>query len=103
MGALDVYDDQRTEQIENGPFSEEFILDPSGTATPIRGIYDDSYITDERDQGNVRQQKRKPLILISEIPSGIVPKTTLITVRGVDRKIQKIDRDENGIPRLWLI
>jgi hypothetical protein len=103
MGALDVYDDQRTEQIENGPFSEEFILDPSGTATPIRGIYDESYLTENQDQGNVRQQIRKPVILVSEVPSGIVPKTTQITVRGTDRKIQKVDRDPNGIPRLWLL
>jgi len=103
MSALAEYDAQRTEQIENGPFSEEFVLDPSGSATTIRGIYDEPYVIENRDQGQVRQQKTKPVILVSEVPSGITPRTTKITVRGTDMTIYKIDRDPNGIPRLWLI
>lgn len=103
MGALDVYDTQRDEQVENGNFAEEFIIDPSGIAKTIKGIYDESYITENRDSGQVRQQKRQPLILLSTVPAGIVPKTTQITVRNVVRTIQKIDRDPNGIPRMWLL
>ncbi len=103
MGALDYYNDQRTAQIEDGPFSEEFTLDPSGAATTIKGIYDEPTVMEERDQGQVRQKRRKPKILVSEIPAGITLRTTQITVRGTDYTIEKVDKDPNGIPRMWLI
>lgn len=103
MSALDIYDNQRDEQIEEGNFSEEFTYTLDSVVTTFKGIYDESYITEERDQGNFRQQKRKPVILISTIPAGIVAKTTKVLVGGVERLINKIDRDTRGVPRLWLI
>lgn len=103
MGALDIYDQHRMEQVENGVFSEDFILDPSGVGTIIKGIFDEAYATDNQDQGNVRQQRRTPVILLASIPAGITPQSTQITVRGVNRTIYKVDRDENGIPRMWLL
>lgn len=103
MSALDIYRTQREEQVENGNFSEDFIVDPSGAATTIKGIYDESYITDERDQGNVRQQKRKPVILVATRPDNIIPKTTQILVRTETMTIQKIDEDAEGITRMWLL
>ena len=103
MNALDLYNNQRDFEIEEGNFSEDFTYTLGGVVTTFKGIYDEAYITEERDQGNVRQQKRKPIILISTEPVGIVAKTTKLTVRGVERVINKIDRDPNGVPRLWLI
>lgn len=103
MSALELYDSQRDYQLEEGNFSEDFIIDPLGSATVIKGVYDESYIIEHTDQGNFRQQKRKPVILLSTEPDSIVAKTTKITVRGIVRTIQKIDRDPNGIPRLWLL
>lgn len=103
MGALDVYDTQRLFQVEDGPFSEPFYLDPTGARTEIKGIYDEPYLAGEKDTGNVRQQLRKPRILVNSIPSGVVAKSTMIEVRGDDYKINKLDRDPNGIPRMWLL
>jgi len=76
MGALDIYDAHKEFQLEEGSFSESFILDPSGAATTIKGVFDESYITDEKDQGNVRQQKMEPRILVYEIPASVVAQTT---------------------------
>lgn len=101
--ALDIYDGHRDEQIENGSFSESFFIDPSGANTEIKGIFDEPYTTGNKDQGQVQQQMLKPRILISTIPSGIIPRTTEILVRSETMKIQKVDRDPNGIPRLWLV
>lgn len=100
--ALDIYYQHRIEQIENGQFSEEFVLDPSGAANTFRGIYDEEYFTHERDQGNVRQQTRRPRILVSTIPTG-AEKNVKITVRSEERTIQKIDLDPEGVPRIWII
>ena len=103
MGALDLYAAQRKEQIENGPFSEPFYLDPAGTRREVLGIYDEPYVAGDKDTGNVRQQLRKPRVLVDVIPSGVIPRTTLIEVRSGVYKIEKIDRDPEGVPRMWLL
>ena len=105
MGALDVYDDHKEFQIEGGTFSESFTFDPDGVATTIKGIFDESYITDERDQGNVRQQKLKPRVLVYEIPSGVVYKESKLYIPRLDKTytILKADKDDQGVIRLWLL
>jgi len=94
---------QRKSQIEDGVFSETFYLNPATTRDVIKGIYDDSYLTEDDDQGNVRQQKRKPRVLVDTIPATVVFRSTQIEVRGVVYTIQKGDRDDEGIPRMWLL
>ena len=103
MSALDLYDNQRDFQLEEGNFSEDFTYALGGVVTTFKGIYDEAYIIENSDAGQMRQQKRKPLISVSEEPDGIVAKTTKVTVRGLERTINKIDRDPNGVTRLWLI
>lgn len=103
MGALDLYAAQRKEQIENGPFSEPFYLDPAGARREVLGIYDEPYVAGDKDTGNVRQHQRKPRVLVDVIPSGVIPRTTLIEVRSGVYKIEKIDRDPEGVPRMWLL
>jgi hypothetical protein len=103
MSPLDIFADHRKEQIENGPFSESFIITTSGDTQTVKGIYDESYVTQEQDSGKVRQQMRKPVILIAEIPTGIIPRTSKIDVRGLEYTVQKIDRDSEGVPRIWLL
>lgn len=103
MGALDLYAAQRKEQIENGPFSEPFYLDPTGARTEVMGIYDEPYLAGDKDTGNVRQQLRKPRVLIDTVPSGVIPQTTKIEVRSGVYTVQKIDRDPEGVPRMWLL
>lgn len=102
-GALDYFDAQRLFQVENGPFSEPFYLDPSGARTVVRGIYDEPYLSGDNDSGNVRQQLRKPRILVNAIPSGVIAQATQIEVRGDVYTMQKFDRDPNGVPRIWLL
>lgn len=101
--ALEIMKAQRKAQIEESPFSETFYLDPTGARTEIKGIYDDPYETENTDQGQVRQQKRKPRILLNEIPGSIVFRTTKIEVRGEVFTIQKPDRDPEGVARIWLL
>lgn len=94
---------QRKFEIEEGPFSEAFYLDPSGVRASFRGIYDEPYSVGDKDSGQVRQQMRKPRIIVDTIPEGVIPQTTLVEVRGVVTLIQKVDRDPEGVPRMWLL
>lgn len=103
MGALDIYSAHRNYQVEDGPFSETFYLDPEGARTEVKGIYDEPYFAADKDIGNVRQKTRKPRVLVSSPPSGVVPTVTKIEVRSGVYTIQTIDRDPDGVPRMWLL
>jgi hypothetical protein len=101
--ALEIYREQRRQQIEDGPFSESFYLDPYATRVEIRGIYDEPYLAGESDQGNVRKQLQKPRVVVDEIPASVIARSTQIEVRGKVYRIEKPDRDPDGIPRMWLL
>lgn len=103
MGALTEYSTQLETQIEDGPFSETFTIDPSGVATEVKGIFDNSYDQGDRDQGNVRQQHKKPRVILASVPSGVTARATQIEVRSQTYTIQKIDEDGNEAVTLWLV
>lgn len=100
--AIDIMKAQRKSQVEH-IFSETFYLDPAGSRTEVNGIYDEPYETENTDQGQVRQQQRKPRILLDDIPDSVVARSTKIEVRGEVKTIQKIDRDPEGVPVIWLL
>ena len=103
MTTLELMRAQRKAQIEDGPFSEPFYLDPTGARIELRGVYDEPYLSGDKDSGNVRQQLRKPRLIIDEVPAGITAQSTKVEVRGVVYTVQKVDRDPEGVPRVWLL
>ena len=101
--AGDIYNAHRAEQVSNGPFSESFIVDPAGSALEYRGVFDESFIADNKDQGNVRQKQLKARFTVAEIPPGIVFKQTKLSYDSRNWIIQSSGKDQNGMPVLWLI
>ena len=100
---LDIYNDHRKEEIENGPFSETFTTaSPSGS---FSGIFDRSHIEDNKDSGNVQQKKLYPRIMVSEVPEGIEPQTTTITREKTSDTFTFwfVGKDDEGVPYLWLV
>jgi len=94
---------QRLAQIETGIFAEVFYLDPTGARTEMKGFYDEPYLAGDKDSGNVRQQLRKPRLIVNDIPDGVVARSTKVEVRGETYTIQKCDKDPEGVPRMWLL
>ena len=99
--ALEVMNAQMVEAVENGPSSQEFTLDPDGSAITFKGIFDNATENDNQDSGHVRQQSRTPRILVSEILDGFVREAE-VTDGTTTWHISKPDKDENGIPVIWL-
>lgn len=99
--AIELMNSQFEAFIEGSPSSQEFTLDPDGSAISFYGIYDEAYENDNEDSGHVRQQSRTPRILVHEILSGMV-RDAEITDGTNNWKISKTEKDENGVPIIWL-
>jgi len=103
--ALDIYRTHRAAQVGTGVFSEEFRIITGQTYTAFRGVFDKSHMEDNKDGGNVMQKKLYPRIIVSEVPAGLVPRTSEI-VRAYDGAsyiFQFSGLDDEGIPVLWLV
>lgn len=99
--AIGLMDDRFKEFISSCPSSQEFTLDPDGSATTFDGIYDEAFEIDNEDAGHVRQHSRTPRILVSEILSGMV-RGAEVTDGTTTWHISRAEKDDNGVPVIWL-
>lgn len=95
--SLNIYNKHRKSQVENGKFSEIGLIG----AIEILGIFDDHYYFGKSDGGNQPMQAHQLRFLVDSIPT-FTERSTVIKIRNVDYVIMKADKDENGVPRLWL-
>ena len=86
----DFYAEQLKFQIECGPFSESFTVDPEGQPYEIRGIFDVSVVTNESNKST----RPVPRIILFAAPEYEADKT-LIAVRGKTYTMQKHETDAN--------
>ena len=96
--ALEIYAEHRKYQLEEGSFSETGIIDGS---TDVKGVFDDSHKTIGRDGGNVTGHKRDIRFLVDTVPS-YTQRTSTIVIDGKTYKVMRDDKDDRGIPVLWL-
>ncbi len=99
--AINIMRDQRKAQVELSPSSEDFQI-VGGVI--FRGIFDRSHEEDNKDDGNIQQKKLVPRIMVSVVPSGIVPRITKV-IRSVDNTtytVRFVSIDDEGIPVIWL-
>ena len=99
--ALDAMNAQMVEAVENGPFAQTFTLDPSGSAISFKGIFDNAHEDQGKDGGGVPRQSRTPRILVSEILAGFVREAE-VSDGTTTWKISKAEKDDQGIPVIWL-
>ena len=99
--AIGLMDDRFKDFISSCPSSQEFTLDPDGAATTFDGIYDEAYENENEDSGGVRRRSRTPRILVGEILSGMV-RDAEVTDGTTTWKISSADKDDNGVPVIWL-
>lgn len=102
--AIEIKRAQRARQIEYGPDSEEFTVVGGGT---FRGIFDRSYIYDNKDSGNVQQKKNNPLIMVATIPEELIERTSKIRreewqIGDKEFTFNGYAIDDEGVPILWL-
>lgn len=85
-------------QIENSPFSEDFIFMEGGNpAKYVRGLFDDSI---ERDEGN-KAFRRKPRLVVFSAPENAGPGTKIV-VRGREYTFTSQEADANLGVIIWL-
>ncbi len=100
--ALAAMNAHMTAAVELSPSSQTFTLDPNDSAISFEGIFDNSHIEDNEDSGNVKQNRKIPRIIVSEILQGMV--RDAIVTDGTDRwTISKADKDDEGISVIWLV
>lgn len=97
--SLDVFREHRLEQLANGPFSEEWTTDGGAT---IKGIYDNSPESTNKDAGNYEQKTVVPRIITATIPDGVERGTVVLDVQGRDMTVSEISPDYEGVPVIWL-
>ena len=92
--------EQLKAQLESSMFSEDFTVIPAGGGTPfvIRGIFDESIITED----NRKSTRPVPRIMLYEIPEYKSGETEII-VRGKTYRAQKHEIDANVGAVLFLI
>ena len=99
---------QKTFAVEEGIFSQDFILDPSGSAITFKGIFDNSHEEEKKDGGGVTKNAPVPRIMVAEILVGFIRGAVVIDVLengdpGPNTwKISRADKDSEGIPLIWL-
>ena len=91
----------KTNALEEGIFSQDFILDPSGSATPFKGIFDNSHEEEKKDGGGVTKNAPVPRIMVAEILDGFIREAE-VTDGTTTWKISRADKDSEGIPLIWL-
>jgi hypothetical protein len=98
--ALEIYDQHRKYQLEEGVFSEGVPAIVDGTIE-VKGVFDDSHIVGSKDGGNVLARKRSIRFLVDTVPT-YTPKQSTIVIDGITYKMIRDDKDKRGIPVLWL-
>jgi hypothetical protein len=83
-------------QIENSPFSEDFIVYAPEGESAIRGLFDESVMADEKQQST----RVVPRITVVDFPQDTAE--IVIRVRGKDYHVNKRDVDANIGIVVWL-
>jgi hypothetical protein len=103
--ALDIYRGHLREQLgESAPTTEPAILDPSGEALRVSGVFDESVFRGDKDGGNVAKKFTRPRFLVADAVDVDVYSDKEIYFPYRDRtfKIYEIDPDEAGGYVIWL-
>lgn len=99
---LDLLHQQRSDMIELSPFSELFsVVSPAET---FSGIFERAIYQGKEDDGNVRNNFMRPLIIVSEVPSFLSEGESVVKrENGEEYTFSFSDHDDEGVPILWLI
>ena len=103
---LDIYDAQLSEQLgSDGVFTENAVYDPTGSALPLAGVFDDNTKKDNKDGANVYQKNEFKRFIVSEILDFDIylKKQITLTKRAKTYTIDYIDKDLQGVQVLWLV
>ena len=102
LETIDMLNEDRKNQVEESPSSEEFsVVDSIET---FKGIFDRALFQSKTDEGNVRGNYMRPLIMVSTIPSFLVEEDSVIVrENGESYTFKYADKDEEGVPVLWLV
>ncbi|HUT44192.1 MAG TPA: hypothetical protein VMW95_07625 [Desulfobacterales bacterium] len=102
--ALNTYNSQlETILGSSGQFTEEAIYDPSGVDEAIiYGVFDDHTFRGDKDGGNVRPKLDGPRFITADTLTFDIYDNKELQVKGVQYKIQYIDKDEQGFFTIWL-
>jgi len=99
--ALDIYKLHRLEEIENGTFSEPFIRTTDSAI--FKGVFDLSPDQTDSDAGHVDQKQLKPRILVTAFPVDLdVNDEITRSYTSETYNVQFFERDDQGIPVIWL-
>jgi len=106
--AINIYRNNLNEQMgEDGAMSEPAIIDPSGVYEKfIYGFFDENYIADNKDDGNVYQKNVVARFCVSQLPYEvkILQGLDLMIERtGTIYNINYVMTDDNGIQVLYLV
>lgn len=98
---IDILNTDRANQLALSPSSELFQIVDGDT---FSGVFDRAHFEENKDDGNNQQKILRPVIMVSDIPSGMVERQTQITrENGTDTyTLFFIGIDDEGIPLLWL-
>jgi hypothetical protein len=103
ISAIESMQQQYDNVIDDGIFSQKFILDPDGAAVPFNGVFDNPYLTENEDGGHVRQETFGPNIMVKEILSGFTRDAEIQVVADSSiLHISKTGKDDRGVPVVWL-
>jgi hypothetical protein len=105
MSGLQTYQDNLDYIIgENGNFTEQAVYDPSGLDEIIYGIFDlVDYRADKDSSGNQKKQSRAHFVVSSAPDFDIYSEKFLHLVeRGETYQISYIEKDLNGVQKIWL-
>ena len=106
--AIDIYRNNLNEQMgEDGAMSEPAIIDPSGIYEKfIYGFFDENYIADNKDDGNVFQKNVVARFCVSTLPypAKILQGMDILIERtNVLYNINYVMTDVNGLQILFLV
>ena len=96
--SLAIYNTHRKYQVEQGTFSETGLIDGS---IEVSGVFDDHYDFGNKDAGNVMQNSHRVKFLVDTVPA-FTPKVSKLVLDRGTYIIMKSDKDDQGVPRLWL-
>lgn len=103
IAALEAMEATMSAAVEGSPSSETFTIDPEGSPSTFKGIFDNSNMEGGEDSGHVTQKKRIARIMVSSVPDGLTKGITIDRENG-DRYHYSGDpaRDDEGMAVIWL-
>ena len=97
---IDLLREDRKNHVELNPSSETFQVIGGSS---FLGVFDRNVIKANKDQGNVKQQRLRAVIMVASIPSGLVQGQSIIKrENGEEYTFFKPILDDEGIGLLWL-